>query len=134
MKFPAAIIMLALCLAFSVNGAEKEQATAAKEVKPAAVEQQPGNFECIGRGFVNIGTCYFELPRCMIYDNAQVPFWGFIQGTVTGAALTGWRAFGGLMDIFSLGFSGNTFYTNNFPEYAWQAPWVPKPEPENKDK
>lgn len=82
-------------------------------------------FGCFGRGIFNVATCWTELPRCMLYDNAQVPVFGLIYGTVEGAGFTVWRALAGVYDIVSLGFSDEGFYGARFPEFFWESNWMP---------
>ena len=81
----------------------------------------------MGRGLINIGTCFVEIPRGLIYCNSEMPFWGFINGAVIGSGLTVMRAFSGITDIISLGFDyGNYFNDTTFCEYIWQSQWLPE--------
>ena len=41
----------------------------------------------MGRGLVNIVTCWMEVPRCLVYYNSQLPVLGAVVGAVQGAGL-----------------------------------------------
>lgn len=82
----------------------------------------------LGRGATNLGTSPLEIPRCMVYDNAKVPFLGLFGGIIEGAFLTVWRLLGGVFDILSLGFSGGGIYSESFPDFIWDSKWLPKNE------
>ena len=86
------------------------------------------NFANMGRGLVNIATCFLELPRCLVYRNSQVPVLGLIAGACEGAGLTGVRAVAGLADFLSSGFMSDAIYRGNadFQEWVWESPWTPK--------
>lgn len=104
---------------------------AGEEPAAAATEQSESqigdNFVNMGRGVVNIGTCFVEIPRGVIYCNSEMPFWGFINGAVLGSGLTVMRAFSGVTDIISLGFDySNYFNDTTFCEYIWQSQWLPE--------
>ena len=95
-------------------------------VKPAAEDDDASNPAiCFARGLSNISLCWLEIPRCAVYDNYKVPFFGLIVGIPEGAILTVARVGSGLVDVLSLGFSGNAIHGKRFPEYIWQAPWKP---------
>ena len=125
---------------FMLNGsrllaqnAPNEGATSREVVKETTVTRTeivrpPSPFYVLGRGIANVATCPLEIPRCMIYDNACVPILGFVGGAVEGSFLTVFRALGSVVDIGSLGFSGHGVYSEAFPDFVFQARWVPKPE------
>ena len=92
------------------------------------------NFYNMGRGVVNIGTCWLELFRCMVYRNSEVPFWGFIAGAVEGSGLTGMRAFGGVTDFIFLGFDIGSIYNDKFQEFVWNSQWIPASSLQNAQK
>lgn len=112
--------------------ADEDNVATAVESESAAATAQTGNqgnsnFENMGRGLINIGTCFVEIPRGLIYCNSEMPFWGFINGAVIGSGLTVMRAFSGITDIISLGFDyGNYFNDTTFCEYIWQSQWLPE--------
>ena len=81
-------------------------------------------FLCFGRGIINVGTCWVEIPRCIVYDNAAIPFFGFIIGIPEGALFTVSRALAGVGDIISLGFIGDV-YTKRYPDFVWESNWLP---------
>jgi len=92
------------------------------------------NFYNMGRGVVNIGTCWLELFRCMVYRNSEVPFWGFIAGAVEGSGFTGMRAFGGVTDFIFLGFDIGSIYNDKFQEFVWNSQWIPESSLQNAQK
>lgn len=79
----------------------------------------------MGRGVVNIGTCWVEVFRCMFYRNAEVPFYGFVFGACEGAGFTVMRAFTGVTDILFLGFEPANIFEPRFAEFVWESPWMP---------
>ncbi len=83
-------------------------------------------FARMGRGIMNIAMCWIEIPRCMFYDNSQVPVAGLIYGSIEGAGFTTYRALAGIFDFLSLGYSGEGLYFKGFPEFFWQSRWLPK--------
>jgi hypothetical protein len=96
--------------------------------------QTNNNFYNMGRGVVNIGTCWLELFRCMVYRNSEVPLWGFIAGAVEGSGLTGMRAFGGITDFIFLGFDIGSIYNDKFQEFVWNSQWIPNSSLQNAQK
>ncbi len=115
------------------QNAPGESATPREVVKETTVIRTeiikpPSPFYVLGRGISNVATCPLEIPRCMIYDNACVPILGFVGGAIEGSFLTVFRALGAVVDIGSLGFSGHGVYSEAFPDFVFQARWVPKPE------
>lgn len=100
----------------------------AQEVKPApAVEEESEDNPavCFARGLSNVSLCWIEIPRCVVYDNYEVPFFGLLVGIPEGTILTVARIGSGLVDILSLGFSGNSLHSKKFPDYVWDAKWKP---------
>ena len=85
------------------------------------------NFSNIGRGLVNVVTCWMEVPRCLVYHNSQVPVLGLVVGACQGAGFTAIRAFAGVADILSFGFMSDSIYTSchGFDEWVWDERWVP---------
>lgn len=86
------------------------------------------NFYNMGRGLVNIVTCWVEVPRCLIYHNSQLPVLGVVVGACQGAGFTAIRAFAGVADFASFGFMSDSIYESchGFEEWVWDARWVPK--------
>ena len=104
-------------------------AGAAVNAEEGPAENGSGNnFANMGRGLVNIVTCFLEVPRCLVYRNGQVPVLGLLAGACEGAGLTGVRAFAGVADFLSFGFMTDAIYRVNadFHEWVWESPWVPK--------
>ena len=119
-------------LAFDVCSAET-----AKEAKAAVQKQECAeadscccerNFYNMGRGLVNVATCWLEIPRCFVYHNSQVPVMGTVVGVCEGVGFTTVRAFAGVADFISLGFMTDSIYLCNheFKEWVWASRWVPK--------
>ena len=81
-------------------------------------------FACFGRGLVNITTCWLEIPRCIVYDAAAIPFFGLIVGIPDGAFFTVTRVLAGAGDIITLGFIGDV-YTRRYPDFIWESSWQP---------
>ncbi len=111
----------------------KAEAPAPATEAPAAAktEESSGggigkNIYNIGRGVVNVGTCWMEVFRCMLYRNAEAPFFGFIAGACEGAGFTVMRAFTGVTDILFLGFEPGNIFEPRFSEFVWESPWMPE--------
>ena len=109
-------------------GATPREVVKETTVTRTEIVKPPSPFYVLGRGIANVVTCPVEIPRCMIYDNACVPILGFVGGAIEGSFLTVFRALGAVVDIGSLGFSGKGVYSEAFPDFVFQARWVPKPE------
>ena len=82
---------------------------------------------------VNIVTCVLEIPRCMVYRNCEMPFWGLIAGAVDGTGCTVMRAVTGVTDILFLGFDYGTAFNRSFRPYVWDSRWLP-PTPVKGDE
>jgi len=133
-------LSLALCaaMAFGISAMAEDAKPAAEAAQPAAVAAAPASTgyqgltnpgACIGRGLANICTCWLEIPRCAIYDNSAVPFFGLIIGIPEGALFTVARALTGTVDIVSFGFTRDGIHGKSFPDFVWQAKWL---SPESK--
>ena len=85
------------------------------------------NVANVGRGLVNVVTCWVEVPRCLVYHNSQVPVLGVVVGACQGAGFTAVRAFAGVADILSFGFMSDSIYKSchGFDEWVWDERWVP---------
>ncbi len=126
MKF---IVTLAFTLAVSAVFAVEPVKTDEVAVCGIAEKEKCCENLCnIGRGIVNIGTCFLEVPRCIVLRNNEVPVWGFVGGAVEGAGATVIRAFSGVTDVVMLGFLGKNIYNDCMPEYVWQSKWKPEAE------
>ncbi len=97
--------------------------TPAQKVEPP-YKSLSNPFACFGRGLVNIATCWLEIPRCFVYDNAAVPFFGLIVFAPDGAFFTVTRVLAGAGDIITLGFIGDV-YTRRYPDFIWESNWLP---------
>ena len=124
----AAAVAAVLSLSIAGYAAENTQ------VKAEAVQTQEcacpaeKNLCNMGRGLVNIVTCWMEVPRCLVYYNSQLPVLGVVIGAVQGAGFTATRAFAGVADFASFGFMTDSIYKSchGFEEYVWEARWGPK--------
>ena len=123
-----AILSLMVLFAGSVCMAEDAVQTVPAEQKTEECSGWENNLCNMGRGLVNIVTCFLELPRCLIYYNSQVPVMGAVVGACQGAGLTAVRAFAGVADFASFGFMTDSIYEScfDFNEYVWESRWVPK--------
>jgi putative exosortase-associated protein (TIGR04073 family) len=104
-------------------------AAPAAPVKADAVaddDSAPNPAFCFGRGLSNLALCWLEIPRCVVYDNAEIPFFGILVGIPEGALLTVARVGSGVFDILSLGFSGDALHGKRFPDFIWESKWMPK--------
>lgn len=119
-------LTLALCMTVSVFAAEGET-TATDECQTAKAEQSwlDSMARNMGRGFVNCLTFWVEVPRNLWYDNVRMPIVGMFPGLLSGTCLSGARALGGATDVLSFGLTGPGIYTEKFPEYVWNSPWLP---------
>ena len=122
-----AAIGVAGLISFSAAAAEQTAEPAAPPAESCEWNYEH-NLYNMGRGFVNIGTCWLEIPRCFIYHNSQVPVMGTVVGVVEGAGLTVVRAFSGVADIISFGFMSDSIFesTFKFKEWVWESRWVPE--------
>ncbi len=84
------------------------------------------NFYNMGRGVANMATCWLEIPRCLIYNNSQLPVIGVVVGACEGVGFTVVRAFAGVADFCSFGFMTDSIYEVNydFREFVWESRWV----------
>jgi len=83
-------------------------------------------FPCMGRGLVNIVSCWLEIPRCVVYDNAALPGIGILLGIPEGAFFTVARAGSGSTDLVTFGLIGGAIHGNNFPDFITEARWLPR--------
>ena len=116
------IVVVAMMLSLSA-GVGAAEAAAAQTSCPAEK-----NLCNMGRGIVNIVTCWLEVPRCLVYYNSQLPVLGAVVGAVQGAGFTATRAFAGVADFASFGFMTDSIYKSchGFEEYVGESRWVPK--------
>ena len=86
------------------------------------------NLYNMGRGVVNMATCWLEVPRCLIYNNSQLPIIGAVVGACEGVGFTAVRAFAGVADFCSFGFMTDSIYNVNydFRAFVWESRWIPK--------
>ena len=128
--FKSIAVLGAVCV-LSFNAAAAETAateTAVAQEQTAECSGVEHNLYNMGRGLVNVVTCWLEIPRCFIYHNSQVPVMGAVVGVCEGVGFTAVRAFAGVADFISLGFMTDSIYegTHEFKEWVWESRWVPK--------
>ena len=114
MKIKRFLVLAACVIAVAVSAGEA-----------APAQEENCNLRNMGRGVVNIVTCVLEIPRCMVYRNCEMPFWGLIAGAVDGAGCTAMRAVTGVTDILFLGFDYGTAFNQSFRPYVWDSRWLP---------
>jgi len=79
-------------------------------------------------GFVNVLTCWLEVPRAFTYEATARPRSLVVLAPVVGTCLTGIRALQGVGNILTLGLCDD-FIRGDMPEYIWDAYWLaPRPE------
>ncbi len=92
-------------------------------------------FYCFVRGLNNLVSSSAEIPRCMIYNSTETPWYGWATGFCEGVGLTVCRVGVGCLDVVTFGFLGNgkdlvggfSMFTSKFPETPWDAVWIPEP-------
>jgi putative exosortase-associated protein (TIGR04073 family) len=78
------------------------------------------------RGFVNVPTCWIEMPRNLIVEVNRNPVFGLVTGSLKGPFYTSARAVLGVIDIAFFGLTGPSAYSPTLlPEYVWDARWEP---------
>ena len=129
--------LLAAVCAMMLTGAvfAAETAAPAETAQPAetAETEERSNLANMGRGLVNILTCFLEVPRCLVYRNCEKPIFGLIAGAVNGTGCTAMRLMTGVTDILTLGFDYGTTFNETFRPFVWQSRWLP-PKPEEPKK
>lgn len=78
-----------------------------------------------GRGAANTLTGWVEVPHCLVYESVRVPVFGFAFGCVKGAGFAVLRTVIGLVDFTTLGLTGEELYSEDIPDFIWQADWIP---------
>ena len=81
---------------------------------------------CLGRGMSNILLGWIEIPSKIAYQSAEIPFFGFFSGAITGACFTFWRALSGVSDILTFGLGGGEIYLEDSPDFPWNLRWAPE--------
>ena len=131
-RFVKQILVLVIAGVVSFNVAAAEEKAPAASAPAVAAENKSfcgeENLYNMGRGIVNIATCWLEIPRSFIYHNSQVPVMGTVVGIFEGAGFTVVRAFAGVADLISFGFMSDSIYnsTHEFKEWVWESRWLPK--------
>jgi hypothetical protein len=141
MKLKSIIILsIAAVVSFNVLGEKVKVAVKAKPVTKVS-ERTIATFDnesmiakdnsyynpvyCVLRGVNNLASCGAEVPRCIIYNSVEAPWYGWFTGIFEGAGLTACRALTGCSDIVTFGFLGKSFFSQKYPESPWDAVWIP---------
>jgi putative exosortase-associated protein (TIGR04073 family) len=80
----------------------------------------------LGRGLSNLTLGWLEIPSKIAYQSAEIPFFGFFSGAITGTCFTFWRALSGVSDIITFGLGGGEIYLEDVPDFPWFLPWAPE--------
>ncbi|MBR5901051.1 hypothetical protein IKZ40_01750 [bacterium] len=80
-------------------------------------------------GFVNVLTCWLELPRAFTYEATARPRSMIVLAPLIGTSLTGLRALQGVGNILTLGLC-DKFIRGDMPQFVWDALWLAR-EPES---
>ncbi len=82
----------------------------------------------LARGGANLLAGWLEVPQCITYYSVEYPVIGFVPGVLQGAGMTVVRAFGGVIDLLTIGYlaPGSTVYDAvEEPLLPWDGPWLP---------
>ncbi|MCX7847310.1 MAG: hypothetical protein N2595_04700 [bacterium] len=82
----------------------------------------------LGRGVANLVVGWLEIPQCLTYYAVEYPVIGVVPGALQGAGMTVVRAFGGVIDLVTVGYlaPGNTVYDAvEEPLLPWEGAWLP---------
>lgn len=127
------ILLSAVCAAMLTGAAFAAEPAAAAEPVQLAETEESSNLSNMGRGLVNILTCFLEIPRCLVYRNCETPIFGLIAGAVNGTGCTVMRLMSGVTDILTLGFDYGSVFNETFRPFVWDSRWLP-PKPEASQK
>lgn len=127
-KVIAVVAVMIFSFALTAAEAKQPQKAAAVQTQEESCTGAAKNFCNMGRGLVNVVTCWMEVPRCLVYHNSQLPVLGLVVGSIQGAGFTAIRAFAGVADVLSFGFMTDSVYDccHGFEDYVWDARWVPR--------
>ncbi len=78
----------------------------------------------LGRGIVNLFTCWLEIPRNLSVEFTGRPLVAIVTGPLLGATFTSMRAIFGTVDLLTLGYTGYYDYATGMSDYPWDAKWV----------
>jgi putative exosortase-associated protein (TIGR04073 family) len=122
MKYFASILTLFLVWTAScVSAADETSADPSKYTFDSTEEAMQFG---LGRGAANLFCCVVEIPRNLSYEFTARPFAAPVTGPLMGATLTAARAFFGVVDVLTAGYTGNYPYAAAIPDYPWESPWV----------
>ena len=79
----------------------------------------------MGRGVANVLTGWVEVPHCLVYESVRVPIVGFAFGCIKGGGFAVLRTVIGFVDFTTLGLTGDELYSEDIPDFVWQAEWIP---------
>lgn len=110
----AALLTVTLCVGI-VAAQDAPQETGAKNMQTMAKN--------MGRGVMNLLTCWMEVPRNLWLETTRNPYYGYIVGVSDGAFLATARAFSGATDVVTFGLTGPGMHSDAFPDFIWDAKW-----------
>jgi len=89
-------------------------------------EEKSETSYALQRGGANVLTGWLELPRCVVYSSVEIPIVGLVFGGIQGSGYAAWRTILGLTDLGTIGLTGDKLYSEEFPDFVWQADWIPE--------
>lgn len=121
MNTRAALCALALVATVYVQAAEDGLVTPVeRDFDSTGEAMQYG----LGRGIINLFTCWLEIPRNLSVEFTGRPMVAVVTGPLMGATYTAMRAIFGTVDLLSLGYTGYYEYATGMSDYPWDANWV----------
>ena len=123
MNHRAVLCVLAIASALCVRAEEKQDGLltlAPRDFGSTGEAMQYG----LGRGVVNLFTCWLEIPRNLSVEFTGRPLVAVVTGPLMGATMTSMRAIFGTVDLLTAGYTGYYDYAAGVSDYPWDAPWV----------
>jgi len=116
------LISLMFCISINALAIAKNDDEQVERIYPTEINV----INSFTRGIVNAFTFWLEVPRNIILDANQYPFFGTVSGAMKGLYFAGARACLSVTDVLMLGFTGPSAYNPDiFPEYVWDSQWNP---------
>jgi len=116
-------ILIAIVILFAgITHGQDESVTPTRRENPGTLKET-----CLfglKRGFLNLSTCWIEIPRCISFESTARPLSSPILGPLTGATYTAIRAVLGAVDLVSGGTNGYYAYSDFLPDFPWESEWV----------
>lgn len=89
-------------------------------------DEKPDIGYALKRGGANVLSGWVELPRCVVYSSVEIPIVGLVFGGIQGSGYAVWRTILGMTDLGTIGLTGDKLYSEEFPDFVWQADWIPE--------